>query len=285
MRLRIEHTTRYSYLRPVTFGRHRLVLRPREGHDQRIQDMILRLEPAHHLQWTRDVFGNSVALVDWLEPAATMTVVNRVTVERMAPFPERNLHTPWRVTLPLAHDDTELVIVAAYLSPTYVDDRDGVKNWIDRHLDVDPADAEGTMLALCQLIRQTVSYQSRRERGVQTPTQTLDLASGSCRDMATLMMDAARGLGVAARFVSGYFHCTASEAGHASTHAWTEVYLPTLGWRGFDPTLGAAVSLSHVTTGVSSHPRGIMPISGVFQGSNSDYQGLEVTVRTEALAP
>ena len=82
---------------------------------------------------------------------------------------------------------------------------------------------------------------------MQGPALTLDLKSGSCRDLATLMMEAARHLGVAARFASGYLHGSASLAGRASTHAWAEVYLPTLGWRGFDPTIGSATSLGHVS--------------------------------------
>ena len=73
---------------------------------------------------------------------------------------------------------------------------------------------------------------------MQSPAHTLALKSGSCRDMATLMLEAARHLGVAARFSSGYLHSSASRAGRGTTHAWTEVYLPTLGWRGFDPTRG-----------------------------------------------
>jgi transglutaminase-like putative cysteine protease len=102
--------------------------------------------------------------------------------------------------------------------------------------------------------------------------------------MATLMMDCARVLGVAARFASGYLHCAASMAGHASTHAWTEVYLPSLGWRGFDPTMGESTSLRHVATGVSNHPRGVMPISGLFIGSRRDYKDMQVEVETEELA-
>src|SRR3954468_15080479 len=97
MRLHIEHRTAYRYERPVSFGRHRLVLRPREGHDLRVERMALHLEPAHRVTWIRDVFGNSMALVDWLEPADALTIVNDVTVERVAPFPVRGLHEPWRV--------------------------------------------------------------------------------------------------------------------------------------------------------------------------------------------
>jgi transglutaminase-like putative cysteine protease len=120
-------------------------------------------------------------------------------------------------------------------------------------------------------------------KGVQNPAKTLELASGSCRDMATLMMDAARVLGIAARFASGYLDCPASEAGRASMRAWTEFYLPALGWRGYDPTIGEPTSLKHVTTGVSNHPRGVMPVSGMFVGASSDYRELVVQVTTEKL--
>ena len=72
-------------------------------------------------------------------------------------------------------------------------------------------------------------------------------------------------------------------AGQASTHAWAEVYLPTLGWRGFDPTIGDATSLRHIVTGVSNHPRGVMPVSGMFTGAAADYLQLHVTVQTTPL--
>jgi transglutaminase-like putative cysteine protease len=283
MRIHIEHTTRYVYERPVTFARHRLVLRPREGHDLRVEQMSLRLQPAHRLLWIRDVFGNSIALVDWLEPAAELAIVNDVTVERLAPFPARDLHEPWRVPFPPQYDPIEAAILSAYQSLSFVDSPAPVHAWMHAGLTPDPLDAEGTMLALCRLVFQTVAYQRREERGVQSPVRTLELRTGSCRDMATLMMDAARLLGVAARFTSGYLHGTASQAGRASTHAWTEVYLPALGWRGFDPTLGAAVDLRHVAIGVSSHPRGVMPVTGAFTGAGADYKRLLVAVRTHEL--
>ena len=285
MRLHIEHTTRYEYARPVSFGSHRLVIRPREGHDQRVERMDLRLTPAYELQWIRDVFGNSIALVNWLEPATALTIVNDVIVERIAPFPERTFHEPWHVPFPPRYDAMEAGITGVYCSPGFTEDAPAVRAWLTTHLVSNPDDAEGTILALCRLVHQTVAYQRRREKGVRSPGETLQLGTGSCRDLATLMMDAARHLGVAARFASGYLHGAASMAGHASTHAWTEVYLPTLGWRGFDPTIGARTSSHHIVTGVSTHPRGVMPVSGVFTGSRADPQSLYVSVKTTLLTP
>lgn len=102
--------------------------------------------------------------------------------------------------------------------------------------------------------------------------------------MATLLMEAARTLGFAARFASGYLHGNASIAGRASTHAWAEVYLPALGWRGMDPTLGAVTDGRHIVVGVHHHPRGVMPVTGTFTGTSADLVEHTVSVTTTELS-
>jgi transglutaminase-like putative cysteine protease len=101
--------------------------------------------------------------------------------------------------------------------------------------------------------------------------------------MATLLMEAARLSGVAARFASGYPHGRPSLAGVATPQAWAAVYLPPLGWRGFEPTFGGTTPASHIVRGVSAHPRGVMPVSGSFTGAPADCLGLHVTVKTTVL--
>lgn len=282
--LRIEHVTQYEYARPVSFGRHRLVLRPREGHDLHVKSMRLEIAPTHRLEWTRDVFGNSVAIVDFLVESLQLVISSEVIVERQLPLPEDDEREPWRVPYPVAYDPLEASIAAAYQAATYPDDLDAVRRWLDREIVIpDSADAESVMHQIGELTHRSVKYQRRHVKGVQSPAETLSLGSGSCRDMATLMMDAARSLGFAARFASGYLDCSASEAGRAAMHAWAEIYLPTLGWRGFDPTLGEPTSLKHLVVGVSNHPRGVMPVSGVFNGSAADYIDMTATVKIEKL--
>jgi transglutaminase-like putative cysteine protease len=278
--LNVRHRTTYRYSAPVQFGRHRLVLRPREGHDLRIVAMQLTIEPAHQLLWARDVHGNSLALVDFDSAAERLEIVNEVTIERHSPFPAKRFHEPailrWPVTYPLE----EQAVVKAYLSLSFPDDASEVKAWLDRNLPPRDDDAEGMLLDLCARLHQSIAYRRRSERGVQSPSQTLTAASGSCRDMATLMMDACRILGLASRFASGYLHGSASLAGRASTHAWTEVYVPVLGWRGFDPTIGRETGLQHIATGVSQHPRGVMPVAGTYSGGSDAFLGMEVEVLT-----
>jgi transglutaminase-like putative cysteine protease len=205
MRLHIEHSTSYIYDRPVRFGRHRLVLRPREGHELRLERMALRLEPAHEVMWIRDIFGNSIALVDWLEPSNVLTIISDVIVERLTPFPEHGLHEPWRVPFPPRYEPLETSITDVYRSLTYPEDAARVQAWLRQAFVGIPDDAEGTMQALCALVFRTIKYQRRSERGVQNAARTLDLGTGSCRDMATLMMEAARLLGVADAGI-GQFH-------------------------------------------------------------------------------
>ena len=280
MLLTVRHETHYRYHRPVGFGRHRLVLRPREGHDLAVTRHRLLIQPAHRLTWIRDVHGNVVALVDFLETASELSIVNDVGITRTAAFPERGFHAPFQVPWPPVYDPLEAAPAEFFGAAVYAEERARVRQWLDETFEPDPEDAEGAVLALCRQIHTRIDYRRRHEKGVQSPQQTLDLRSGSCRDMATLLMEAARASGLAARFASGYLHGTASMAGHASTHAWAEVYLPLLGWRGFDPTIGAAVDVRHIVTGVSHHPRGVMPVSGTFDGVGADFAGLTVTVHT-----
>jgi transglutaminase-like putative cysteine protease len=283
-RQRIEHGTVYKYRRPVAFGRHRLVLRPREGHDLFVENMTLTITPAHHLVWSRDVFNNSVVIVDFIEMADRLEVLSSVTVRRAPPFPRQDPWDPWRIPTPVVYDPQELPVVFAYQSASYPDDTCAVRNWLQQHPEIGMStDAESLLHQMCTTIFQTIRYQRREAKGVQSPSQTLQLGSGSCRDMATLMMDAARSIGLAARFVSGYLDCPAAEAGRAAMHAWTEVYLPILGWRGYDPTMAEETSLKHIVVGVSHHPRGVMPISGMFTGDAGDYISMTAPVKVERI--
>jgi len=120
---------------------------------------------------------------------------------------------------------------------------------------------------LCTHIHQTLSYRLREEPGVQTAGQTLSNGTGSCRDFALLFIEAARFLGLASRFVSGYLHAPPSTANMGATHAWAEVYLPGAGWKGFDPTIGEIAGTDHFAVAVARLPESVPPIAGSFVGT------------------
>jgi transglutaminase-like putative cysteine protease len=117
----------------------------------------------------------------------------------------------------------------------------------------------------------------REEPGVQRPGETLALGSGSCRDYAVLMMDAVRHWGFGARFVTGYIQMDNNQ--HGATHAWTEIYIPGAGWKGFDPTNNKVTGAEHVSVAVARDPEKASPISGVWKGPANAFDRMDVEVR------
>ena len=125
-----------------------------------------------------------------------------------------------------------------------------------------------------------VSYRTRDEEGTQTAGETLANASGSCRDIAELFIQAARNLGFGARAVSGYLydpHARPEDPG--ATHAWAEIYLPSAGWIAFDPTQRRVGESNLIPVAVARNNRQIMPIVGSYIGAPRDFLGLDVEVR------
>ena len=115
-------------------------------------------------------------------------------------------------------------------------------------------------------IHHSLVYTIREETGVQTPRETLLKQSGSCRDFAFLFMEIARSLGLAARFVSGYLNAEPSSTDFGATHAWAEIYLPGVGWKGFDPTSGLIVGPDHIVVAVARVPESVPPVAGSYIG-------------------
>jgi transglutaminase-like putative cysteine protease len=138
---------------------------------------------------------------------------------------------------------------------------------------------------LSQGINHGFRYRRREAKGIQQPVETLRLGHGSCRDFAMLMIEAARSLGFAARFASGYLAVPlddpkepASGSARGSTHAWAQIYLPGRGWIDFDPTSGSVGKIGLVTVAVVRDPQHAIPLHGTFVGFPSDHLGMEVQV-------
>jgi transglutaminase-like putative cysteine protease len=282
--LHIVHETVYSYKNPVQFGPHRLVIRPREGHDMRVEEHRLAIAPAYMLEWSRDVFGNSVANVCFREPAAELHIRSEVVLRQTAPFPLSDTRPIAPVPFPARYSPLEQTVAAAYQATSFPEDVEAVRAWLASG----PAfaadiDAESVVAEMTARVKRAIGYRRREEKGTQSPAETLANGTGSCRDLATLLLEALRLLGFPARFVSGYLDCRDTRTGHGSTHAWAEVYLPEVGWTGFDPMTGRAALDRHVAVGVSNHPRGVMPITGVFYGDADEYIEMKVSVLTEQL--
>jgi transglutaminase-like putative cysteine protease len=283
-RIRIAHNTTYRYAEPVTFGIHRLVVRPREGHDIQVQNLSLRISPAGAISWHRDIFGNSIALASFSEPADLLEFSSEAIVFRRDHTSHRSLLDVLPVNFPVHYSSLEDPVASGYLQLVFRDESAALHDWAMQTFAPQPGNnAVHLLRRINEWIHGFIRYRRREDRGVQSPLETLKVGSGSCRDMATLLLEIARTLGMASRFASGYLDNAAALAGRASTHAWTEVYFPEHGWFGCDPTLGEETSDKHIVSGVSSHPRGVMPITGAYSGPASSYLGMSVSVKVSPL--
>jgi transglutaminase-like putative cysteine protease len=262
---RIRHHTIYNYDTLVWLDDHALRLRPREGHELRIGASWLRISPTATLRWHRDAEDNSVAIASFSEPANHLTIESEVLIQQYNQAPLDFLVDPEALFFPFQYGDDEQLLLAPYRQP--VDHDETLALWVaglyspGEHLET------YTLLQrISACIHGTLRYVRREEPGVQPPARTLSSGSGSCRDFATLFLAAARLLGLAARFVSGYLHDPMSPEGGGSTHAWAEVYLPGAGWTGFDPTTGGLAGPDHIAVAVSHRPDAVPPVAGSFRG-------------------
>ncbi len=284
-RIHIHHLTRYQYAESVTLLPHVLHLRPRDGHDIRVQSSKLDISPEFRIHWKRDVYGNSVAVVDFLQAADELTIASEVLVEHYEEEPLDFVLEDYARFFPFDYDPDEQIDLAPYKNPVYEQDQSMINEWI---ADVcHPADKIDTIAMLTTLntnIANGHRYQLREEPGVQSPSQTLSSGAGSCRDFATLFIECCRHCGLASRFISGYVRNETAAPWSTATHAWAEVYLPGSGWRGFDSTSGLLVSGDHIAVAVHRHPEAIPPVSGSFVGTENAQPELTVEVSVAPVA-
>lgn len=265
---KITHRTYYNFSGPVRLGPHTLRLRPRDDYGLRIESSTLVITPPATVLWHRDVEGNSVAVATFDLATTQLAIESEVVIQQYNESPLNFLVPNYAIRYPFAYRSDDIVLLSPYMVTQENVKRTLLAEWIGNCWRPDVRIQTYTLLhRLCTFIHQSLSYQRREEPGVQTAEQTLSLGTGSCRDFAVLFMEAARHLGIASRFVSGYLHAEPSTANFGATHAWAEVYLPGAGWKGFDPTIGEIVGADHIAVAVARLPDSISPISGSYVGS------------------
>jgi transglutaminase-like putative cysteine protease len=281
----IRHLTTYRYRNPVTFGEHRMMLRPMDAHDQRILSAEVAISPDPCMRRTIfDASGSSLSVVRFARRADALTFESRVKVDHRPDGGFELEDDSFAIgTEPFQYDASE----RQALAPSIVRDATGeVEAWARRFLrPVGRTRVSTVLVAMCQAIRQDFTYALRLEGAPQTSAHTLELRSGSCRDFAVLMMDASRSLGLAARFVSGYVYSSSPKSGHTGgghTHAWVRVYVPGCGWIDFDPTNGLVGGHDLIRVSSVIHPREALPLHGTWAGLPSDYLGMDVEVEIAA---
>lgn len=280
--LSVHHVTTYRYRQPVAFGEHRMLFRPREGHDQKLMEAKLEITPEPtEMRWLHDVFGNSVCIAHFSGRAQELRFDSTVLLD----------HTPTNVldfqiephaeTYPFSYDVDDMPDLARSIERQYPDPDHAVELWARQFLLPEGSITTLKLLAaLTYAIRRNFVYIPRPERGVQEPLQTLQLGSGTCRDFAVFMIEAVRSLGLAARFVSGYIYVPerSGRIGGGATHAWLRVYVPGAGWIELDPTNGIVGNRDLIRVAIARDHRHLLPLHGTWTGFPSDSLGMTVEV-------
>lgn len=285
--LKVHHRTTYRYSHPVGFGEHRWLFRPRDSQEQHLilSERTISPEPSD-VHWIHDVFSNQIALVSFGRPAQELTFESNITLEHTPQAGPRFLTEDEARVWPFEYDQDTLIDIEPYRRVHYPDP--AVEAWARSLVPCDGiVDTSKLLLKLTHAVRETCRYTRRTDPGTQAAGLTLERKLGSCRDFTLLMMEAARYLGFAARFVTGYIYVPARDEGKilgsGATHAWVQIFLPGAGWVEFDPTNGIVGNRDLIRVGVARDPRHVKPLSGSFRGDRSLYLGMEIDVRVSKL--
>jgi transglutaminase-like putative cysteine protease len=266
------------------------MFRPRDSFDQRLLDSHLKVSPVpSRIRWIHDVFGNCVTLFDFDTSSAHIDVESIIRLEHTpenAPDFQIEEHAKLH---PFRYAAEQLPDLSPCMRRQCPDPDDNLRKWLRGFLDLGRKQPTGRLLmTLSEAIADGFSYVRRSAPGTQTPIETLKSRKGSCRDFALLMMEAARSMRFAARFVTGYIYVPDRDGpgwlGGGASHAWCQIYLPGSGWVEFDPTNGIVGNRDLIRIAVARNPDQAIPLSGVYYGERSDEIGMEVEVNVKSEA-
>jgi uncharacterized protein (DUF2126 family)/transglutaminase-like putative cysteine protease len=275
IRVALHHKTSYHYDRLINLSPHQVRLRPAAHARTPILSYSLTVNPpSHFLNWQQDPYGNYIARLVFPEKTKilefTVDLVADMTVINPFDFFLENYaeNFPFRYEKSLHYE----------LGPYLKADPAGrlQAEWIKKmkaDLLPKPLRSQDFLVAINQRLKNDIGYLLRMEPGIQTPEETLQKRSGSCRDTGWLLVQVLRHLGLAARFVSGYLiQLTAdlkaldgpsgTEVDFTDLHAWAEVYVPGAGWIGLDPTSGMLAGEGHIPLACTATAVSAAPVTG-----------------------
>ena len=280
----IRHITRFHYSAPVNESVMEVRMRPRSDSDQRCLYFALTVNPKAHVSFYRDHLGNTIHHFDVPGSHTRLGLVAESTVEVDAsePVPDSIDATAWHDIDAIAGSGeyfeflqpSELAIPTALLK--------AFANEIGAERRSDPL----TLLReLNSKIFDALSYVPK-STDVDSPIDiALSSRMGVCQDFSHVMIAVLRGLGIPARYVSGYLYHSAEahdRSRDGATHAWVEAMLPGLGWVGFDPTNNLLSTERHIRTAIGRDYADVPPAKGVFKGTADSLISVAVRVKTTA---
>jgi len=274
----VRHETHYRYSVPVVLARHVLRLTPGDQHRVSARTLVVRPEP-FELRDEQDAFGNQVTAVTFRDqPVSELYVDSRFELDTSPPppppAPGSLAALPWGppvdqwLAVYRPNDASVDPAVAAFAAGLAAEVGHQPLAFLDH---------------LCRTIHARADGRIRPTGDAHSAAETLATGQGACRDFTVLFLEAARSLGMPARFCSGYQSAAQTPDGQHYLHAWPEVFLPGAGWRGWDPTYGIPVGEGHVALCAAPDQAATMPVEGGYYFGSSITATLDfaVTIRTE----
>ena len=284
MRARVTHSLRYRYSAPVLLGAHRFCLKPRGHGFQRLLafDLAITPEPAC-------LYPLLAASGDEILRARFNGATDRFALRAVS---EVATQTPPPLELCLEELAPELPYPIGRLN---LDLSGALLGWLPNGQH-DPAavdlaqealmgsdhQAVAFLTQLVAIIQDRVKYTQRHLGPAWPAGRTLKERVGSCRDLAMLMIETCRSVGLPARFVSGY-HLVEPRPKRYDLHAWAEIYLPGAGWRGFDPSGRGPIDDRYIVLATSSKPPLTAAVTGTFSGPSGVESDMRWSIDGEVL--
>lgn len=251
----------------------------------RMLDSSLAVSPRADVHWAFDTFGNSIALLLFHDKADELLIESELLLRRYGLDEPLARIARYAGSYPVRYSADDRIDLGPYLMANQPQDREALAAWVAQALPQLAGSSLEVLDALSTAVYRAFRYLRREEEGVQTPAETIRLGTGTCRDFALLFMEAARSLGFAARFVTGYLHDEAlgngsgeDMTGGGATHAWADVFVPGAGWVEFDPTNRIIASRNLIRVATTRTPSQAMPVSGTFVQDGGKLLGLQVSV-------
>jgi uncharacterized protein (DUF2126 family)/transglutaminase-like putative cysteine protease len=279
IRVALHHKTSYRYDRPVTLSPHEVRLRPAPHARTPILSYSLTVLPEDHfINWQQDPYGNYIGRFVFQEKASSLEFTVDLVADMTVINPFDFFVEKYAEYFPFAYPAQLNAELSAYLQaeppgPLLMDWVAAARRELLSSKLSSKLATNDFLVAINQRLQGDIAYLLRMEPGVQTPEETLQKRSGSCRDSGWLLVQILRAMGLAARFVSGYLiqlradqealdGPSGASVDFTDLHAWTEVYIPGAGWIGLDPTSGMLASEGHIPLACTAMPSSAAPVSG-----------------------
>jgi transglutaminase-like putative cysteine protease len=282
-RLRVRHLTRYTYDRPVARSTHRLHLRPIDDWKQTVIAHSLKITPAVNSIEYEDVFGNWCTRFEITEPYTELTIEAESVVDVLDVDPFAFASVPIRPSFPLVWMPWERTMLAPYLTPEELPESQlaELNEYAMSFVERNNRDLMETLFAINLTLFREYQYVPGCTSLETTAFNVYQQRKGVCQDFANLFICLARLLGIPARYVCGYVYTGNDRTARAqsdASHAWVQLYIPNVGWKGFDPTNGVLPHTDHVRVAYGRHYRDTAPTDGTLYSQAAETMAVDVTV-------